>query len=233
MRKWLAIAVALGMTGCKSDDANSLSRAIRNMNNEAIDALMTVTRESQAKWVNEKILKTYSERLGEVETRMDKWTQTTENKDVCINTLTSESVSLLLAEDMINRRRLKHEVARVKRIIDTRVQQHVDEAIAAGELEKLKADGAKDPMGIIVGRATEDTKKEWPTLFDMAAGTTTTALKAALGEGAINKGGGRFAELLASFHKKEWGEKNRPTNFKELTQEFQDRVKAFEGAAVF
>jgi hypothetical protein len=90
-------------------------------------------------------------------------------------------------------------------------------------------------MAVLTKKGAAETRKEWPALSELVSGVATKPLREALGDGGSskNKAGGRFAELVAKFPTKQWGNKNRPPEFNELSDAFTERVKAFTGAAPF
>jgi hypothetical protein len=204
-RVWLAMALCC-VAGCSNDSAYSLSRDYRNINNEFIDGLMIVTSERQAKFVNEKIIKAYPERIEKVNKRVATYEQNTDEKVIILQMVDSESVATLFAEGAINGKRLSHEAARIKRIVDTRVNTH---------LERLRAGGMKDPEAI--EKATEEARKELPVLSAM----TVSSL-----QNTMNKPNPIVA-LFAKFETKDW-QKHRPPNFKQMNEEFAAKVKRLE-----
>jgi hypothetical protein len=133
MKKLTLIVVALGLAGCSTDSAQTLSRDYRTLNNEAIDALMMITSESRARFAHNKILKRYQERLGEIDKRMTTWLQNTDDKDIIVDTLSSESVFVLLAECKINQERLALEQRRLQKLVAVKVQDENERRRAAGE----------------------------------------------------------------------------------------------------
>ncbi len=71
MKKTALAMVVLGLAGCSSDSAHTLSRDYRNLNNECIDAMMMITSERAATFARDKIYKPYSDRLGIIDHRCD------------------------------------------------------------------------------------------------------------------------------------------------------------------
>ena len=130
------------LAGCSTDSANSLSRDYRNLNNEAIDALMMVTSEDRAQLAKTKILgKVYTERLQAIDKRMDSWLQNTEDKLVVIETMSSESVVTLLAELPINAKRLDLEQKRIGNLLAAKIKEGADPK-ACPALNDLGSSGA-------------------------------------------------------------------------------------------
>jgi hypothetical protein len=130
------------LAGCSTDSANSLSRDYRNLNNEAIDALMMVTSEERAQLAKTKILgKVYTERLQAIDKRMDSWLQNTDDKLIVLETMTSESVVTLLAELPINAKRLELEQKRLGNLLAAKIKEGVDPK-ACPALNDLGSTGA-------------------------------------------------------------------------------------------
>ena len=140
-RALIVLAAAACLTGC-SDSAGTLSRDYRNLNNEFVDGLMMVTSEARAKQVTEKIINPYSQRIEQVDKRMDNWELNKEREDVARDTFTEESVVLLFAENKWNQKRIAIEKARLQNL-----------------LEQLKRD-----------KPGADPRTEWPNLADLASG---------------------------------------------------------------
>ncbi len=113
MKRAALLLCLAGLAGCSTDSADSLSRDYRNLNNEAIDALMMSTSEARAKFAKDKILKPYGERLKNIDKRFDDWLRNTDDKEIIRDTLSSDSVATLLAELPINRKRLENEQKRI------------------------------------------------------------------------------------------------------------------------
>jgi hypothetical protein len=206
-RIWLALALCCA-AGCSNDSAHSLSRDYRNINNEFIDGLMIVTSESRAKVVNEKIVKVYNERVDKVSKRVQTYEQNTDEKLIVYEMLNSDSVVTLFAENASNPKRLAHETARIKRIVDTRTKSHVD---------RFRAEGAKDPDGVLILKASEEVRKEWPNL----SGLTLAALK------PMMEKGNPLETLFAKFPTKDYA-KHRPPNFEQLNTAFIEKLKKLQ-----
>ena len=134
-KAWLALALCC-VAGCSNDSAHSLSRDYRNINNECIDGLMMVTSEARAKFVTEKIFKTFSDRIGPVDKRAASYEQNTDDSVIVMQMVTTESVAMLFAENKINQRRLKLEQDRLKNLLEFNRQT---------ELDNLKAEGQANP----------------------------------------------------------------------------------------
>jgi hypothetical protein len=204
-RVWLALALCCA-AGCSNDSAHTLSRDYRNINNEVIDGLMTVTSERQARFVNEKIIKPYSERVEKVNKRVEIYEQNTDEKLIIFEMINSESVATFFAEGPINSKRLGYEAARIKRIVDTRTNVHAD---------RLRAGGMKDPDAL--DKAADETRKEWPTL----SGMTLASLQATMNKPTP------LTALFAKFPTKNWV-KHQPPGFDLMNKEFAAKIKRLE-----
>jgi hypothetical protein len=199
-KKRALLGLALGLlTGCSTDSANSLSRNYRNINNEAIDALMLVTNESRAETANVKIIKTYKDRLIEIDKRLDTYVQNQEEKLILFETLTSESVVILFAECTINQKRLDLEQQRLKNLLATLVQR-----------EKDRRKEANDPEEVKIG-------KLWPNL-DALTAPSAGGLRENLRRGT------GLAELMLKFPQAQF-KGARPADFDVQMKGFNERVK--------
>ncbi len=169
MKKPVLLLLALApLTGCSADDANSISRDYRNINNEAIDALMMTTSEARAKIANEKVLKTYSARISDVDKRLDLWVQNAEEKFIIANTLNSESAATLIAENKINLKRLELERARLQRLAANAGADspNLQELARGGGLATVKANLEKGTrFAEMMGKFREQWKKHLPPNF--------------------------------------------------------------------
>jgi hypothetical protein len=116
MKRAALLVCLAGLSGCSTDSADSLSRDYRNLNNEAIDALMMCTSEARAVVARDKILKAYPDRLTALDKRMATWLQNTDDKLIVLDTLFSDSVATLLAELPINAKRLEYELQRLQNL---------------------------------------------------------------------------------------------------------------------
>src|SRR5260370_14732197 len=116
---------------------------------------MIVTSESRAKVVNDKIIKVYNERVDKVNKRVQTYEQNTDEKLIVFEVINSDSVVTLFAENATNAQRLAHEAARIKRIVDTRTQFHVD---------RFKPEGPKVADGALILTASEEVRNDWPDL---------------------------------------------------------------------
>jgi hypothetical protein len=218
MKRAALLLLLAGLTGCSTDNAKSLSRDYRNLNNEVIDALMMSTSEWRAELGKDKIIKPYTEKVGNIDKRFATWVQNTDDKEIIRDTLDSESVATLLAEAPINLRRLNHERARITRKVDARAKEHADRLTSEGLLERLRADGVANPEAVVMEKAREETKKEWPVLVEFSLGTGLASLKTQLEKR------GSFGELIPKFkNDKRWLQQH-PPNFKELDEQFAKRL---------
>jgi hypothetical protein len=205
-RKLLLLPLVSLLVGCSRDDAASLSRDYRNLNNEAIDALMMTTNEFRARHGNEKILKPYQDRLGNLDKRFDQWVLGAEDKLVPGEVLRSEGVATLMGEREFNKKRLANELARIQKLLDARVER---------EKEVMRGQGIADPK--------VDARKFWPNLWEISSGASTQTLQRTLDKGT------KFDELLVKFRTDKGWQNLLPPDFKELTQEFEGKVKLLAG----
>src|ERR1043166_4421250 len=89
-RKLMLLPLLLPLWGC-SDNASSLSRDYRNLNNEYLDTLMMVRDEETARWANEKVFKAYQGRKEKVDAREETWARNTDDKEILKDMMSSES----------------------------------------------------------------------------------------------------------------------------------------------
>jgi hypothetical protein len=203
----VCLALALGcLAGCSNDTAHSLSRDYRNINNECIDALMMVTSESRAKYANVKIFKSFSERISPIDKRAASYEQNTDDKQIVMEMVTTESVAMLLAENSINQRRFKLEQQRIKNLLEFNRKTEVD---------KLKAEGQANPDVKV--------REKWPNLSELASGASLNAFKSHLDKGTA------IAELNVKIRQNAFKKaRGNEEAFKGLDLLFQDRVKRFD-----
>src|SRR4051794_14561883 len=117
MKKHLALLLFLGCSaGCR-DSADTLSRDYRNLNNEAIDALMMITSEGQAQAMHVRVLKDFGNRIQGVNDRCKNWKQNNEKEDYGSQIYTSDSVLILAVESEMNKERLDLETKRLKALL--------------------------------------------------------------------------------------------------------------------
>jgi hypothetical protein len=206
MKKWAMVALVLGLAGCSTDNARSLSRDYRNLINEAVDGLMMTTNETRALYVRAKIFKPFQERMSVIDKRCDTWAQNTEDKLVVEDLVQCESVMILLAEKAINRRRVELEINRLKNLLAAKVQD---------ETERRRAIGDANPV---------DPEKDWPNLNSLAKGEGMNSLVNNL-LGAENRGS-KIEQLWKAIHEQEAWNKHKPKNFADLDKLFNDRVAA-------
>jgi type I site-specific restriction-modification system R (restriction) subunit len=116
MRHYFPFAIVILCAGCR-DSADMLSRDFRNLNNEAIDALMMITDESSAKTMLERVIKQYPKKLQLVDDRCKNWKQNNEKDDYGSQIWTSDSVAILIVETEMNKQRLALEEARLAKLL--------------------------------------------------------------------------------------------------------------------
>lgn len=149
MRRVLGALMLIGCgAGCR-DTADVLSRDYRNLHNEAVDCLMMITGEPQAKAVKARVLDQFGTRIKSVTDRTKNWKQNAEKTDYGSQLLTSDSVVILMLENEMNRERLQLESARLKKLL---------EDLVAAETARRRQAGDNNPV---------NTKLEWPTLSDL------------------------------------------------------------------
>jgi hypothetical protein len=204
MRKWALVAVTLCLAGCSTDSAKSLSRDYRSMINECIDGLMITTNEGRALYVRAKIFKPLGERVQVLDKRFDTWAQNTEDKLVAEDTISSESVMILIAEKKINQERLRRELDRLKKLVASKVQD---------ETERRRQIGDNAPV---------DPEKDWPNLHALSQGEGMGQLVNTL----LGDRGTKFHQILGRFDTDQNWKKHLPKNWDEARGRFYSRVAA-------
>ncbi len=205
MKKLVLLPLLCTLVGCSTDNASSLARDYRNLNNEYLDALMMVTSESTAKFAQDKVIKPYSERKGKIDKRYQTWELNTDNKEIVKDLLSSESVTMLFAEHRINRIRLQREKDRLKKLLNSKIET---------EKERQRQAGVANPA--------VDSRKEWPNLSELAAGAVLNPLK----DNIQTVNGCPLTALFDKFPDKAW-DNERPRNFKELVALFKEKEERF------
>jgi hypothetical protein len=118
MRQKLGIlALLVCGAGCR-DSAYALARDYRNLNNEAIDAVMMINNEEQAKILITRVIKEYPIRLQGVDFRAKNWKQNNEKDDYGSQIYLADSTVILLVETEMNKERLELEVKRLKNLVE-------------------------------------------------------------------------------------------------------------------
>jgi hypothetical protein len=132
-RNLLVPALALLLTEC-TDTLDSITRDLRNANNEAIDAMMMVTSEEQAHSMNTRVLKPLRQRYGDIEFKLKAWESNRDTKKQVIEEITrSNGVALYVAELEINRVRFTMEKTRLRNLYKQYQERRLDEMRAAGD----------------------------------------------------------------------------------------------------
>jgi hypothetical protein len=150
MRRLLALAILVGCgTGCR-DSADALARDYRNVNNEAVDALMMITGEPSAKMMLTRVLKEYPKRIQLFNDRVKNWKQNNEKTDYGEQIYTSDSVVILFVENEMNMERLKLEKARLQKLVSQMTEEERDTRRQGGE-----------------ANPTIDPKALWPNLTEV------------------------------------------------------------------
>jgi hypothetical protein len=202
----MLLPLLLPLWGC-SDNASSLSRDYRNLNNEYLDTLMMVRNEDTARWANEKIFKTYQDRKGKIDTREETYERNTDDKEIVKDMMSSESVAMLLAEHKINQLRLSRELARISKLLEANIER---------EKERMRQGGDANP--VVDEKKIKDL---WPTLREISLGATTLGLKKNItGEQCP------LCKLLAQFPTDKW-KNQRPDNFAALLTAQTEKVQRF------
>jgi hypothetical protein len=115
--------VLLFLTGC-TENMDSISRQLRNCNNEAIDAMMMVTSEKQAERMLTRVLKPLNERYKDIERKLESWEANRTGKEMVEDTFKSNGFYLYIAELEVNRQRFGLEKARLRKLY----QQYLESA---------------------------------------------------------------------------------------------------------
>lgn len=119
-------AFILLLAGC-TDNMETITRELRNANNEAMDALMMVTSEQQAYRMNVRVFKPLSERYKAIEFKLKGWQSNREPKEQAEETFNSNGFYLYLAETETNRRRFAVEMTRLRNLRDQYVKRKLEE----------------------------------------------------------------------------------------------------------
>lgn len=222
MKRVTLLLCLTGLAGCSTDSAAGLSRDYRNLNNEAVDALMMSTSEDRAKLARDKVLKVYGDRLKAIDKRCEDWLRNTDDKLVVFETMDSESVITLLVETPINAKRLAHEQQRILAMCAYRAKEIADRMAIDGTLDRMRQEGVANPEAAIQSKAREEAKKEWPVLHAFAAGSHLSDVKMQLEKG------NKFFGLVRAFKEDKKWKNQLPPNMEELTKQMEDRRKALE-----
>jgi hypothetical protein len=103
------------LVGC-TDSVDSLSREYRNTNNEAIDNLMMISSEAQAKSTLDRYFKPLRDRYESIDKRLELLNSNLKKEFVKM-TMESDGAHLYLSELQINRQRYALEVTRLRKLL--------------------------------------------------------------------------------------------------------------------
>lgn len=117
-RTFALLLVVLTASGCV-ETADSISREYRNLNNEAIDALMMVTSEARARTAVDRVLSEYENKLKKIEGKVKVFKLNNEKVDVLKQVYNSDSVAILILENSYNKQRLEAEKKRLALLFNT------------------------------------------------------------------------------------------------------------------
>jgi hypothetical protein len=125
-------------TGC-TDSIDAMARDTRNMNNEAVDALMVVTNDAQAKIVIDRVFDNYQEKVKKIDDRLKNW-DFRDSKEKANDLFLSDSLAILFVENVANRDRLLIEKTRLKELAAQQPDAANLAALARGEKTKTLED---------------------------------------------------------------------------------------------
>ncbi|MSQ95942.1 MAG: hypothetical protein EXR98_15500 [Gemmataceae bacterium] len=128
--------LVLVFAGCV-DSVDSVFREYRNSNNEAVDAMMMVTSESQADGLTARIFKPMGDRYDRIDKKLSILVINRTKKEIITETFESEGVHMYLTELEINRERFALEMTRLRDLH----QQLID-----AEVKELKRKGEANPQ---------------------------------------------------------------------------------------
>ncbi len=197
----LALALALLLTGC-TDSMDSITRELRNANNEAIDAMMMITSEQQAYRMNTRVLKPLNERYASIEYKLKAWENNRNSKkEIVEETFDSNGFYLYIAELEVNKQRYTMERTRLRNLY----KQYQDR-----KLDEMRAAGDADP--IIV-----NPREVCPELFELVI--TDSSLKVIESQLMQPK----LKQMVSQFPS--WG--NKIDNYPELHKKFLEKSALF------
>ena len=145
----LILGLLLLLTGC-TDSIDSVTRELRNMNNEVIDAMMMVTNETQAHRMNARVFKPMRERYGEIERKLKIVNANRLKKEFAKEVLESDGMQVYLTDLAVNRQRFALEMTRLrnlhKQILDDADPQQPPQKICPVLHEMMTKEGFFDPV---------------------------------------------------------------------------------------
>jgi hypothetical protein len=143
-RNLLVLALVLALTGC-TDTMDSITRELRNANNESIDALMMVTSEQQAYRMNTRVLKPLNERYSNIEYKLKAWESNRDSKkEIVEQTFNSNGFYLYIAELEVNKVRYTFEKTRLRNLYKQYQERKLEEMRVAGDNNPI----ITDPRGV-------------------------------------------------------------------------------------
>ncbi len=166
----LALVLTLCAAGCR-DSADMLSRDYRNLNNEAVDALMMITDESSANMMLERVIKQYPKRLQSVDDRVKNWKQNNEKDDYGSQIYSSDSMAILLIETEMNKQRVLLEEKRLQGLF----RQLEGEARKSGQQGNFDAKQALPSLHALVSEG--EAKKVYDQLESKQGGEVVKVLE--------------------------------------------------------
>jgi hypothetical protein len=193
----MLLPAILLLAGC-TDSMDSLTREMRNANNESIDAMTQITDEESAERMNQRVLKPMAARYKDIEKRLVVWQSNRSPQEQVEQTFGSDGVCLCIVELKTNRERYNLEKIRLSNLY----QQYQDR-----ELQRLKDAG--DPAPVIA-----DPRVLCPNLHDLVMQEQFKSTK----EQLINP---KLKQMIASFPTL------KVNNYPELHKKFLKRLKKF------
>jgi hypothetical protein len=120
------------LAGCV-DTIDTVTREYRNTNNEAIDAMMMITSEAQAKRMTIRVFKPLTDRYKEIDKRLDAVQANRSKKEFVKEVCESNGTHLYLTELEVNRQRFSLEFIRLKHLMKAYVDRERELLIAGGD----------------------------------------------------------------------------------------------------
>jgi hypothetical protein len=203
-RVLLLPALTLLLTGC-TDNMDSITRELRNCNNEAIDAMMMVTSEEQALRMTKRVLKPLQPRYSDIEEKLKSWESNRTKKEMVEETFKSNGFYLYIAELQVNKQRFGMEKARLRNLYKQYQKRKLDEMRAAGD---------NDPV-------ITNPREVCPNLYDLVVNDTVLKnIESQLRDPKLKQIVGRFPDLKVD-------------NYRELfDQEFKKRRETIKSDGI-
>jgi hypothetical protein len=111
----LILGLVFLLAGC-TDNVDSVTREFRNLNNEVIDAMMTVTTEKQAARMKARIFKPMRERYSEIERKLKIVRANRDKKPFVKEVMESDGMQVYLTDLAVNRQRFALEMVRLRNV---------------------------------------------------------------------------------------------------------------------